>query len=62
MRRTIFIIPRLTIIQECLDHQLLSPRGVGISADTLAAYSSYGWLYPGVETGTKCNKGSCHSS
>ena len=33
MLDTMIIIPRLTIIQGCLDHQLLSPRGVGISAD-----------------------------
>jgi hypothetical protein len=30
---TMTIIPRLTILQGYLDHQLLSPRGVGISAD-----------------------------
>jgi hypothetical protein len=42
MLGTMFIIPRLTIIQECLDHQLLSPRGVGKSADVLAACASYG--------------------
>jgi hypothetical protein len=33
MLNTMIIIPRLTLIQGCLDHQLLSPRGVGISAD-----------------------------
>jgi hypothetical protein len=57
MRRTMFIIPRLTIIQECLDHQLLSPRGAGSSADVLTAYACYGWLDPGLQTRTECNKG-----
>ena len=33
MLDTMIIIPRLTIIQGCLDHQLLSPRGASISAD-----------------------------
>jgi hypothetical protein len=33
MLDTMIIIPRLTIIQGYLDHQLLSPRGVSISAD-----------------------------
>lgn len=33
MLDTMIIIPRLTIIQGYLDHQLLSPRGGSISAD-----------------------------
>ena len=37
MLDTMIIIPRLTIIQGFLDHQLLSPRGVSISADILTA-------------------------
>jgi hypothetical protein len=49
MLRTIFIIPRLTIVQECLDHQLLSLRGVCVSADILEL-----WMAPSGTTNMSC--------